>query len=162
MGTLFSIPMIKPAIATKETTPPGRIVVLYDGLCKFCQAGMKRLLALAKPGAIEPVNFQEPGALERFPGISHEACMKQMYLVTPQGKVYGGFEAAVRALATRPIIGRLAYAYYLPGVRFLCDFIYATIARHRYRILGKAVAKGECPEGTCVLHARGHGRTIQD
>ena len=114
---------------------------------------MKRLLALAKPGAIEPVNFQEPGALNRFPGISHDACMKQMHLVTPQGKVYGGFEAAVRALATRPVLGRLAYAYYLPGVRQLFDFLYAAIARHRYRILGKAVAAGECARGTCPLHA---------
>jgi len=144
------MPEVRPDIASKQTTPPGRTVVLYDGLCKFCQAGMKRLLALAKPGVIEPVNFQETGALDRFPGISHEACMKQMYLVTPDGKVYGGFEAAVRALATRPILGRLAYVYYLPGIRFLCDLIYATIAKHRYRILGK---EEECSEGTCALHS---------
>jgi predicted DCC family thiol-disulfide oxidoreductase YuxK len=152
MGTLFSMPEVRPEIAAKQTTPPGRTVVLYDGLCKFCVAGMKRLLALARPGAIEPVNFQESGVLDRFPGISHEACMRQMYLVTPEGKVYGGFEAAVRALATRPVLGRLAYAYYLPGVRWLCDCLYAAIARHRYRILGK-VTEGDCPEGTCALHS---------
>jgi predicted DCC family thiol-disulfide oxidoreductase YuxK len=150
MGTLFSLRDSR----VERTTPPGRTVVLYDGLCKFCQAGMKRLLALAKPGAIEPVDFQKPGALDRFPGLTHEACMKQMYLVTPAGKVYGGFEAAVRALATRPILGRLAFAYYLPGVRFLCDYLYATIARHRYRILGKTVAAGDCADGTCALHAK--------
>ena len=147
------MPEVRPEIAAKQTTPPGRTVVLYDGLCKFCVAGMKRLLALARPGAIEPVNFQESGVLDRFPGISHEACMKQMYLVTPEGKVYGGFEAAVQALATRPVLGRLAYVYYLPGIRFLCDLIYATIAKHRYRILGKAVAADDCAEGTCPLHA---------
>jgi predicted DCC family thiol-disulfide oxidoreductase YuxK len=151
MGTLFSSGQSK----VQRTTPPGRTVVLYDGLCKFCQAGMKRLLALAKPGAIEPVDFQKPGALDHFPGLTHEACMKQMYLVTRDGEVFGGFEAAVRALATRPILGRLAYVYYLPGVRFLFDWVYATIAKHRYRILGKAVAEGECPEGTCALHAKG-------
>jgi predicted DCC family thiol-disulfide oxidoreductase YuxK len=153
MGTLFSIPEVRPGVAAERTTPPGGTVVLYDGLCKFCQAGMKRLLALAKPGVIEPVNFQETGALDRFPGISHEACMKQMYLVTPDGKVYGGFEAAVRALATRPILGRLAYAYYLPGVRFLCDCLYAAIAKHRYRIMGKVVESEECAEGTCAMHS---------
>jgi len=146
------MPEVRPEIAAKQTTPPGRTVVLYDGLCKFCVAGMKRLLALARPGAIEPVNFQESGVLDRFPGISHEACMRQMYLVTPEGKVYGGFEAAVRALATRPVLGRLAYAYYLPGVRWLCDCLYAAIARHRYRILGK-VTEGDCPEGACALHS---------
>jgi predicted DCC family thiol-disulfide oxidoreductase YuxK len=156
MGTLFSMSETRPIIAAKQTTPPDRNVVLYDGLCKFCQAGMKCLLTLAKLGAIEPVNFQAPGALARFPGISHEACMKQMHLVTPQGKVYGGFEAAVRALATRPIVGKLAYAYYLPGLKQLFDFLYAAIAAHRYRILGKAVSDGECAEGTCALHSRPH------
>ena len=157
MGTLFSIPDVRPGVAAEQTKPPGRTVVLYDGLCKFCVAGMKRLLALAKSGAIEPVNFQEAGALDRFRGISHEACMKQMYLVTPEGKVYGGFEAAVQALATRPVLGRLAYVYYLPGIRFLCDRLYAAIARHRYRILGKVVTEGECADGTCALHAKARG-----
>jgi len=139
----------------KWTAPSGRNVVLYDGLCKFCIAGMKRLLALARPGSIEPVNFQEPGALDRFPGITHEACMIQMYLVTPQGRVYGGFEAAVRAMATRPVLGRLAFLYYRPGIRQICNGIYGLIARHRYKIMGKRLAAGDCSDGTCALHARG-------
>jgi predicted DCC family thiol-disulfide oxidoreductase YuxK len=114
---------------------------------------MKRLVTLARPGAIEPVNFQAPGALDRFPGISHDDCMRQMYLVTADGKVYAGFEAAVRAVATRPVIGRLAYLYYFPGLRFLLDTLYALIARHRYKIMGKMIVEGTCDEGTCALHA---------
>lgn len=137
----------------ERTTPPGRHVVLYDGHCKFCRMGMKRLLALARRGAIEPVDFQEPGALDPFPGLSFDACMKQMHLVTPAGKVYGGFEAAIRALATRPLLGRLAFLYYLPGVRLFCDWTYGLIARHRYKIMGKYIAVGECADGTCALHA---------
>ena len=85
--------------------------------------------------------------------------MRQMYLVTPTGKVYGGFEAAVRALATRPVFGWLAFAYYLPGLRLLLDCLYAAIARHRYRIMGKAVAAGNCTDGTCALHAETRGST---
>src|SRR5207244_1682801 len=100
------------------------------------------------------VNFQEPNALARFPGLSHDACMTAMHLVTPDGRVYRGFEAAVRAVATRPVLGRVAYAYYLPGLRQLCDFAYRWVAARRYRIMGRAVAAGECPGGTCALHAR--------
>lgn len=144
----------EPPLAVEWTTPPGRHVVLYDGLCKFCLAGMKRLLALARPGAIEPVNFQEAGVLDRFPGIRHEACMQQMYLVTPAGRVYGGFEAAVRALATRPVLGQLALLYYLPGIRLFCDAVYALLARQRYKLMGKLVRAGECADGTCALHAQ--------
>ena len=135
-----------------HTTPPGRYFVFYDGQCQFCQAASKRLLRLARPGAVERVDFQVPGALDPFPGLTHEACMKQMYLVTPDGRLYGGFEAAVRAVATRPIVGWLAFLYYLPGLRQVLDMLYAWIAARRYRILGRAVAAGECSGGRCALH----------
>jgi protein-S-isoprenylcysteine O-methyltransferase Ste14/predicted DCC family thiol-disulfide oxidoreductase YuxK len=142
----------EPPIATERTRPPGRNVVLYDGFCKFCTAGAKQLAALARPGAVELVSFQDPGVLDRFPGISHDACMQQMYLVTADGRTFGGFEAAVRAVATRPVIGWIAYGYYLPGVRLLFDLIYALIAANRYRLMGKAVAAGDCDGGTCAVH----------
>lgn len=129
-----------------------RSVVLYDGHCKFCTAGAKKLAALARPGTLDLVSFQEPGALDPFPGLTHEACMRQLHLVTPDGRVYGGFEAAVQALVTRPLLGLLARAYYLPGLRQLCDALYRRIAANRYRILGKAVAAGACDGGTCSLH----------
>ncbi len=134
-----------------QTTPPGHYVLLYDGLCRFCQAGAKRLLALARPNTLHLQSFQEPGALERFPGLTHEMCMQQMILVTPRGQAIGGFEAAVQAVATRPLIGRVAYLYYLPGLRWLLDGAYALIARNRYRILGKTHG-GACEGGTCALH----------
>jgi predicted DCC family thiol-disulfide oxidoreductase YuxK len=139
----------------ERTTPPARYVVLYDGHCKICTAGARKLAGLARQGTLDLVSFQEPGALDPFPSLTHDACMRQMYLVTPQGRIYGGFEAAVQALATRPVLGRLARAYYLPVVRQLCDLVYRGIAANRYRILGKAVAAGECEGGTCALHFGG-------
>jgi predicted DCC family thiol-disulfide oxidoreductase YuxK len=75
--------------------------------------------------------------------------------VTADGRVYGGFEAAVHVVATRPVVGWVAYAYYLPGLRLLLDILYGWIAEHRYLIMGKAVAAGECEGGTCALHFPG-------
>jgi predicted DCC family thiol-disulfide oxidoreductase YuxK len=137
----------------RSTSPPGRYVVVFDGRCKFCTLAVRRLTALARRGAIEAVSFHEPGVLDRFPGLTLEACMKQMYLVTPAGRVYGGFEAAVRAVATRRIIGWVALLYYLPGLRQLLDFTYRHVALRRYRIMGKTAAD-QCPDGTCALHLR--------
>jgi predicted DCC family thiol-disulfide oxidoreductase YuxK len=136
----------------KQTTPPGKYVVLFDGLCKLCTAGSKKLIGLAKHGAVEAVNFQEMGALARFPGITHEECMKAMFLVTPDGRVYQGFEAAVRAVASRVWLRPFAYLYYVPGFRQLCDWLYARVAANRYRIMGKTVAEEGCEGGTCALH----------
>jgi predicted DCC family thiol-disulfide oxidoreductase YuxK len=135
-----------------QTTPPGKYIVLYDGHCRFCRAQSRNLLSLARPGAVDAESFQDPAVLARFPGLTHEACMRAMHLVTPTGRVYTGFEAAVQAVATRPIWGRLAYLYYLPGLKLLCDLAYRWIAAHRYRIWGKTAE--ECEGGTCALHAR--------
>lgn len=131
--------------------PARPFALLYDGDCQLCVLGARKLFRLTRPGAVELVNFQEPGALDRFPGLTHETCMKAMVLVGPNGESYRGFEAAVQALATRPIIGWLARAYYLPGIRPLLDWLYAKIAANRYRILGRTAA-AHCPGGTCSLH----------
>jgi predicted DCC family thiol-disulfide oxidoreductase YuxK len=143
-------------VAAPQTAPPGRYIVLYDGHCRFCSAGAKQLAKLAWPGVIELVSFQEPAVLERFPGVPLEACRRRMHLVTPAGRVYGGFEAAVQAVATRPVLGWIAYAYYLPGLRQMLDLVYAVVAANRYRIMGKAVAAGACEGGTCALHFPNH------
>jgi predicted DCC family thiol-disulfide oxidoreductase YuxK len=132
--------------------PPGRYVVLYDGQCKFCDAGSRRLVRMARPGAVERVDFQQPGALDPFPGLTHDACMKQMYLVAPDGRLYAGFEAAVRAVATRRGVGWIAYLYYIPGIRQLFDLLYRRIAARRYRLFGKQLAAGECHQGACAVH----------
>lgn len=136
-----------------QTARQERYVVLYDGNCGFCEAQMRNLTALARPGAVQALNLHEPGVLARFPGLSHDECMTAMHLVTPEGRVYRGFEAAARAVATRPVLGWLAYTYYIPGLRQLCDALYRWIAARRYRIMGKAIAAGECASGTCALHA---------
>src|SRR5258707_3254483 len=120
----------------ERTTAPGKFVVLYDGHCRFCTGQVRNLVALARPGAVEALSFQDAGVLDRFPGLTHNACMQAMHLVAPDGRVYRGFEAAVRAVLTRPLLGFFAYLYYLPGIRQLLDRLYSFIAARRYRILG--------------------------
>lgn len=139
--------------ASPKTTPPGKYVVLFDGTCIFCIASTKPLLAVAKPGALHLVNFQEPGVLAQYPGVPFEACMRAMHLVTPSGRVYEGFAAVAHAVATRPVVGLLAYAYYLPGIHMLCDVGYALVAANRYRIMGKKIEAGECSEA-CAVHLK--------
>lgn len=132
--------------------PPGRHVVLYDGHCRFCTVGAERFVRWMGPVAVERLDFQQPGALDRFPGLSHADCMKAMRLVTPDGRVYAGAEAIARALATRPYFGALTAVYYAPGLCFFFDSIYDLIAHYRYRILGRTVAADGCDGGTCALH----------
>ncbi len=134
-------------MARLRTSPPPRPVVLYDGHCRFCVAQMRRLARLLPDGAYDALDFQEPGVLERFPGLTHDEAMRALQFVAADGRVYPGLEGVSRALALRPL-GKLALAYYAPGLRQLGDAIYAAIARRRYRL-----AAADCDGGTCALHA---------
>jgi predicted DCC family thiol-disulfide oxidoreductase YuxK len=131
---------------------PKKTVVLYDGDCSFCVKQAQNLLALVPAEAAEVVSFREPGVLDRFPQVSLEACMRALHLVTPDGRVYSGFEAAVHALATRPGWRFAPAIYYLPGVRQVCDLFYWGLCMYRNYLLRKAVAMGACAGGTCSLH----------
>jgi predicted DCC family thiol-disulfide oxidoreductase YuxK len=94
--------------------------------------------------------------LAQFPGLTHEAAMEGMVVVEENGKVSVGM-AAVAALMSRRT--GLARAYFLPGIRQVADGVYALIAMNRYRLMGKAVAAGECENGSCQLHFDKKSRT---
>ncbi len=142
------------SVATLRTEPPGRYVVLYDGHCRFCTAGARKLLGWMGKVDVELADFQTPGVLERFPGLTYEKCMERLHLVTPDGRVFAGAEAVARAAGTRPVLGKVALVYFVPGLRQLLDRLYRIIAAHRYRLMGRAVAAGACQGGTCSLHSR--------
>lgn len=135
-----------------QTVAPRRYVVLYDGHCRFCDAQSRKLTSWMRSGSVERRDFQRSGVPEQFPGLTWEACMERLHLVTPDGRVFAGAEAICRALTTLPIVGPLAWLYYTPGLRQLIDRVYAMIAARRYRWFGRAVAEGDCDGGTCSLH----------
>jgi predicted DCC family thiol-disulfide oxidoreductase YuxK len=112
-----------------------RDVLLYDGACAFCSRWAARLLRWLPAGSVEALSFREPGALERFPGVTPERCERALQLVRADGRVFQGAEAAVQALRHRRW-GRLAFAYYLPGARQAADAVYRLAARNRFRIGG--------------------------
>lgn len=134
-------------MSTRHTAPPGTVVVLYDGHCRFCTQQMTRLRRLAKPGALSSVDFQEEGALARFPGLTWDECMKEMKLVEPGGRVHGGADAIARALTTRPAWWLAVWPFYIPGIRQIARALYRFVARRRYRLAAR-----DCDGGTCSLH----------
>ena len=125
------------------------MIVLFDGSCRFCTRSahsLKRTFG----ARVALKNFQEPGALDPYPTVTHEAAMKRMHVVLPDGRIFAGAEAFARiAAASTPVVGWLAYGYYIPGVRQIADWTYDFVARNRYRLMGKQEA---CDGGTCHLH----------
>ncbi|MGE3107710.1 MAG: thiol-disulfide oxidoreductase DCC family protein [Phycisphaerales bacterium] len=124
------------------------MTLFYDGTCRFCVAGAKRLERLAPPGTLDCIDYHTPGALDRFPQITPERCESAMQLVTNGGHVYSGAGALVQVLAARRWFVWARWCYSIAPLRWALDCFYRVLARNRHRILGRTPADS-CDSGTC-------------
>jgi len=127
------------------------MTVLFDGSCRFCTRSAHRIQRRLGRGRVALANFQEPGVLERHPGVTRDAAMQRMHVVTGDGRIFAGAEAFARLLAEIPVVGWIAFLYDVPGLRQLAELAYRFIARNRYRLFGRTET---CDGGTCHLHGR--------
>ncbi len=138
----------QPDTPTRTRAPAGgRPVVLYDGECAFCSRQAATLQQRAR-GGLDTQSFQDEGILACYPGLTHEACMREMKLVDRAGRVFGGAEAVVRSMAMgRGPLATLALGYYLPIIRPIANWVYKWIASRRYRF------GADCETGRCQRHS---------
>jgi predicted DCC family thiol-disulfide oxidoreductase YuxK len=122
--------------------------ILYDGHCRLCRGAAGQLQRYVPKGRVTLASFRDPAVLARFPRVSLERAERAMQYVRADGAIFEGAEAIVQALRHR-WFGRIAYLYYVPGIRQLSDALYGVIARYRFRIAGKT-----CDDGACALHIR--------
>lgn len=122
---------------------PDRDTVLYDGRCRFCRSQIALLRRAALGRRLDFISLHDPVVAERFPELSHDDLMRQMYVVDPRGHARGGAEA-VRYLSRRlPLLWPLAILLHIPGSLPVWKSLYAFVARHRLSIAGS------CDDGTC-------------
>ena len=128
---------------------PGAAVVIWDGKCNFCRAQVERLQAFDPSGRLTYISLHDPRVAERFPELSYEQLMDQMWVVTPNHQRFGG-AGAVRYLSRYlPRLWWMAPVMHLPFSMPLWRYLYKVLANRRYRLAGK-----NCDGGTCELHAR--------
>jgi predicted DCC family thiol-disulfide oxidoreductase YuxK len=134
-----------------QTTPPDHHVpvILYDGACRLCTSQAKNLAKLSKGKVLSRALQTE---LKNFPTLSETEALKEIKLIDAQGYVYGGAEAIVKLINYgQPILGKLLYPYYIPGIRQLANKTYAWVARNRYRLFG-TVPEDACENDACSVH----------
>jgi len=127
---------------------PEADVVIYDGDCGFCTKQVQRLARWDGGRRLAFVSLHDPLVAERYPDLSHDDMMREMYLVDRHGRRHGG-AAAFRYLTRRlPRLWLLAPVMHIPFSLPLWQWGYHQIARRRYRISGKS----ECDGGSCSVH----------
>jgi len=131
------------------TDRPEADILLFDGHCRFCHAAVRRLRRLDTRGRIAYLSLHEPEVAERWPDLSHEALLKDMYLIDRGGGKHRGAEA-YRYMSTRlPWLWPLAPLLHIPGSMPLWQFLYQQVAKRRYLLFGKSQS---CNDGACSIH----------
>ncbi len=73
---------------------PDASVVIFDGDCRFCQGQVRRLARFDLGKSLAFVSLHDPEVARRYPDLSHEQLMEQMYVVARgSGRRYGGADA---------------------------------------------------------------------
>lgn len=126
---------------------PHRAVVIYDGNCPFCRRQVQRLLRWDSWGHLAFVSLHDPRVALRYPDLSHQELMTQMYLVSPRGDRYAG-AGAFRYLSRHlPWLWLVAPLLHLPGTYRIWNFLYQVVAQRRYRLPGERT----CTDGVCQI-----------
>ncbi|MDZ4817623.1 MAG: DUF393 domain-containing protein [Planctomycetota bacterium] len=124
-------------------------VVIYDGHCRICTAQVRKLPWWDCQKKLSYLSLHDPEVQRRYPDLTHDALMKEMYVVDQSGNRHAGADA-IRYLTRR--LRRLwwaAPALHFPFSRPLWQRAYRWIANRRYQY-GKL---DQCDEGgTCSLH----------
>jgi len=126
---------------TQRRDPDATVVILYDGVCGLCNRGVRFVLKRDREGVFRFASLQSsagrevlarhgitPDALDTFYVVRDSELAGERVLSKSSAAIYtaarlGGVWKAAGMLRVLP-----------PRVR---DWVYDTIARHRYRMFGR-------------------------
>jgi predicted DCC family thiol-disulfide oxidoreductase YuxK/uncharacterized membrane protein YphA (DoxX/SURF4 family) len=111
-----------------------RLRLVYDGQCDFCRSSLLVVRFLDVFRLVAYLDFHDPAALRRAPGVRAEEAGQAIIGVDRKGRQFSGFYA-FRALAWRlPAVWFLAPLLYLPGVPGAGRRIDRWMVTHRSRL----------------------------
>ena len=127
--------------------PTTKLEVLFDGQCPLCIRSMTLVRYCDWLDGIEysDVTTRWNTLGPKNPGISMEDCLKEMYLLLPDGSVKKGFFAFREMLWRLPLLWPLLLVFYFPLASTIGPRIYNGVASRRFRLT-------QCTSDTCSRH----------
>jgi len=103
--------------------------MVFDGGCNFCRRWIRRFAQITGDH-VDYLPFQDSRIAEQFPELPRQRFEQAVQFLTTDGKVYGGADAVVRALACR-LRWPLWIYQHVPGVAAAAERAYRLVAGHR-------------------------------
>lgn len=127
---------------------PAADVIIFDGHCRMCTGQILRLAACDLGKRLAYFSLHDPEVSRRYPDLSHDALMREMYVVDRQGRRHAGPQAIKFLSRKLPLLWPLAPLLHVPGTGRFWNWLYRQVAERRYRF-GRL---DDCPDGSCSLH----------
>ncbi len=120
-------------------------VLVYDGECNFCRRSVDRIRRRDRQALFEYVPRQTPGVEERFPRLAEGDFNTGVRLIEPDGSIHVGADAIYRVARRLSPWRFVAWIYRVPILTQIFRWMYAWVARNRYRLAGR------CESGSCAI-----------
>jgi predicted DCC family thiol-disulfide oxidoreductase YuxK len=130
-----------------EPAPP---IILFDGICNFCNAGINFIIRQDKKRVFRFAALQSEAGqqLLRRHGLPTEGF--ESFILLQDGKVYQKSDAGLKVYGALPWYWKWTQLGWL-APKFLRDAAYDFVARNRYKWFGK---KESCTVPTPELRSR--------
>jgi predicted DCC family thiol-disulfide oxidoreductase YuxK len=132
----FWIPWTAVAAALRNAWPArGRYAMLYDGTCGVCRRTVDIVQRLDVLGRVDVLDAARdwPSVERRYPMLSQAACLDEMHVLRPDGRRERGFDAYRLLARALPVTWVIVPTLYVPGVRWIGQALYKSVAHRRAR-----------------------------
>ena len=130
-----------------NSSPP---VILFDGVCNFCNYWVNFAIKRDKKKKLKFTPLQGETAKQLLPQYNIQPNALSSVILIDKGKAYTQSSAAIRICKYLDGGWKLCYGFIIIP-KFIRDFFYNIIARNRYKWYGK---KDECMVPTPGLRER--------
>lgn len=125
-------------------------VVLFDGVCNFCDGAVNFIIARDKTGYFKFAPLQSEIGERLLAENGIDKIETDSVVLIEDNKVYTYSTAALRV--ARKLDGLWSWAYaFIVVPQFIRDFFYKLFAKYRYKMFGK---KDECMLPTPEIRSR--------
>jgi predicted DCC family thiol-disulfide oxidoreductase YuxK len=123
--------------------------IFMDGSCSFCRWTQTKIEPYDTASQLRFLDYNDPAIAAQAP-FSRGELDNEMHVRTPDGTWRKGFAAWQVLLRVLPRLAWLGPLADVPPARWMGPYVYAFIARHRYRLPG---APAHCETDTCAIPA---------
>ena len=130
---------MKSSIQTNNYYPQS--ILLFDGLCNLCIGSVNFILKRDKIGKFKFASLQSGSGIELCKQHNIDTNIVDSIVLIKDDRVFIKSSAVLEILKDLP----MGWRFFRIGIilpKFVLDWLYDIIAKHRYKIFGK---KDECP-----------------